>query len=119
MSMKSWKAAVALQKLRNHRSCVSRFYYAAFSAVTAEVRKVAHHFPNGFEHPPHPQMGKAIKRHLVQFDRPERNELRDAMSRLYNARLDADYRHQADPGDADARNAMRDARYVMESLGQL
>ena len=119
MGRQAWKAAVDLGKLRNRRSCVSRAYYAAFSAVTAEIRKITTDFPKGFEHPPHPQLGKAVKKHLTHFSKHDRDELRDALSRLYSARLDADYRHEAEPDADSTRNALRDARYVLQSMGEI
>jgi uncharacterized protein (UPF0332 family) len=117
MSTSCLKATEALARLRNRRSAISRAYYAAFAAVTGEIRKRTHEFPKGYEHPPHPQLGRYVKRHLTHMTHPDRDDLRDALLRLYEARLDADYRHQTDPTDADVRSAMADAVYVRQSVG--
>jgi uncharacterized protein (UPF0332 family) len=116
MSEASFRAAETLRKLRNRRSCVSRAYYAAFAAVTSEVRKRTTAFPRGYEHPPHPQIGSYVKRHLTRFGKKDRSHIRDALSRLRSARLIADYRQNPDPDEALMRSAVLDARFVLKKL---
>ena len=119
MAEQSYTAAEQLRRLRNHRSCISRAYYAAFSAITSAIRKRTAEFPQGFEHPPHVQVGRFVKRHLTQFKSIERDAIRNAVDRLRFARHDADYRRDADPKEDDVRKAMFDARYILETLGVL
>jgi len=76
-------------------------------------------FPNGYEHPPHRQVGRFIKRHLVELERTDRNELRDAISRLQQAREDADYRHEAELTSATVRQARYDYNYVNDTISNL
>jgi uncharacterized protein (UPF0332 family) len=113
MSERSFRAAQALRKLGNHRSCVSRAYYAAFAAVTSEVRKHTLAFPNGYEHPPHARIGAYVRRYLVGFSKTARRNITDAVIRLREARVYADYRQHPETGDAASRNAMGDARFVL------
>ncbi|MHB1157730.1 MAG: HEPN domain-containing protein [Phycisphaerales bacterium] len=119
MSRQSYKAAEHLQRLRNFRSCISRAYYAAFSAVTDGVRKYTTRFDDGYEHPPHRQVSRFVRKHLTQFSKSDRQELARAVERLRQARLDADYRHKTDPTDLESRLAMIDAKYVLNTLGLL
>jgi uncharacterized protein (UPF0332 family) len=119
MSLGSLQAAESLRKLKNRRSCVSRAYYAAFQAITGEVRKKTTAFPKRYEHPPHRQVGKYVKRYLTQFSRRDRNDIRDALSRLRTARENADYRQNPDPGDAAVKAAMLDVRFVLQRLGRI
>ncbi|NJL31042.1 MAG: HEPN domain-containing protein [Phycisphaerales bacterium] len=116
MSLKNRNAAVLLAQAKNHRSAVSRAYYAAFSAITCELRKYTLEFENGNEHPPHRQIGRFIKKYFVGLSRAERDDLRDVLARLYQARIDADYRHEAEFSDEVARLALSDMEYVLESL---
>lgn len=116
MSLACFHAAIVLASLKKRRSAVNRAYYAAFSAVTGEIRKRTLDFPNGYEHPPHHQLGRYVKRHLTDLSQRDRDDLRDALVRLYEARLDADYRHEDDPTDHEVRDVMSDARYVLDSL---
>lgn len=117
MSEQAWKAGRVLQSNRKHRACANRFYYAAFSAVTAELRKHKSNFAYGYEHPPHREIGREIKRMLTNFSKQDRDDLRDAVRRLYDARIDADYHANAPMTSTLTRNAMRDARFVLTSLG--
>jgi len=116
MSQKSRSAMQTLAGLKNRRGAVNRACYAAFSATTAALRKRTMDFPRGFEHPPHAQLGRFVKRHLTTMSKADRDEIRLALSRLDEARTDADYRQEADPTDADMRSAMADAIFVVESL---
>ncbi|QNN25259.1 HEPN domain-containing protein [Planctomycetales bacterium ZRK34] len=117
MSLAAMKAARLLAGRKNHRSAINRAYYAAFSAMTNEIRKRTHEFPRGYEHPPHVRVGSYIKRFLTDRTKAHRDELRDAMARLYAARVEADYRHESTPTDREMGNAMVDALYIMESVG--
>jgi uncharacterized protein (UPF0332 family) len=119
MSLANFEAMKTLTKLKNRRSAISQAYYAAFSAVTFEVRKRVSDFPGGYEHPPHNQVGRYLRKHLVDYSHADRVDLRDAMMRLYEARVDADYRKDAVFSDRDVSTVVIDARYVMESLGVL
>lgn len=71
---------------------------------------------DGFEHPPHTQLGRFVKKYLTTMTKADRDEIRLALARLYEARIDADYRHESDPSDADMRSAMADASFVIESV---
>lgn len=117
MSVEAWKADRSLQKLKKHRASANRFYYSAFSAVTAECRKRTTDFAFGYEHPAHRSLGREIKKLLTTMTKQDRDDLRDAVKRLYDARIDADYHADAPVGDVIVRNAMRDARFVLDSLG--
>ena len=119
MSLNCFKAAQSLRKLKNNRSCVNRSYYAAFSAVTHEMRKITHVFPSGYEHPPHKEMSKKVKQispnlNLTSY---ERAELVLILKRLYKAREDADYRNQTIIDDVLAKSCLRDAEVALTLLG--
>lgn len=117
MSADAWTSATVLQKLKKHRASANRFYYSAFSAVTAECRKKKSIFTFGYEHPPHHEVGKEMKKLFTHMTKQDRDDLRDAVKRLYDARIDADYHANVQLGDTEIRNAMRDAQFVLNSLG--
>src|SRR5438477_821532 len=108
MSFSALRAARLLRYEKNWRGSINRAYYAAFSAVSAELRKRVREFPHGFEHPPHWQTGLYIKKFFTHMSKADRNELRDAVTRLYAARLDADYRHATSIAEAECRSALVD-----------
>lgn len=89
------EALRAAQRLGDHefwRSCASRAYYAAFSAVTFALREMAP-FDRGRETPAHHRVIGLVQQHLRAGRSPERLRRLKAMLRLsYNTRIDADYR---------------------------
>ncbi|HLX59934.1 MAG TPA: hypothetical protein VKX17_01510 [Planctomycetota bacterium] len=110
----------AAQTLKQRpRSCMSRSYFAAYSAVTQALidsKRVS--FPIGFEGPSHRGLSDLIENHLTYlFARVKIREMKAAIRRLYSARLDADYRISATIGETDARNALRDAYWILRELG--
>lgn len=113
----SRSAARELQRKHLYRSATSRAYYAAFSALTSEIRKHTHDFPKGRTHPPHQGLSAYIKRHLVALPKQRRDELRDAVKRLYKARCDADYVPASVLDETKLRDAMRDMGTVFFELG--
>ena len=119
MSEQCGNAARELEKRKNWRSATNRYYYAAFSAITAHLRKRTMEFPNGYEHPPHRQVGRFIKRYLVELPKADRDELRDALARLYRAREDADYRHEISLAHDTVRQSRLDYDYVKSTIETL
>jgi uncharacterized protein (UPF0332 family) len=116
MSSQAWSAARMLAGSNNRRGALNRAYYAAFAALTSEIRKRTMTFPAGYEHPPHVQMGRFVKRCFDDRSKADRQDLRDAIKRLYQARIEADYRHEARFTDTDVRNALFDARFILHSM---
>lgn len=110
------KASRLLEQQKNHRGAINRAYYAAFSAMTAEIRKRTMDFAHGYEHPRHIELDRYIKKFLIDRSKADRQDLRDEIKRLYRARVEADYRHAAGLDDRDVRDARHDADYVLQSL---
>jgi hypothetical protein len=61
-------------------------------------------------------MSGYIRRHLADLYPKENRSLRATVTRLYNARLDADYNPAASHDERVALNALRDARTVFAIL---
>jgi len=55
---------------------------------------------------------------MTDLTKLDRNNVRDALVRLRDARQSSDYRQQWLPTDADVRDAMRDAQFVISQTGQ-
>jgi uncharacterized protein (UPF0332 family) len=115
LAVDSRKAAQKL-KQEHPRSCVSRSYYAAFSAVNQ--RLLPHEAPQvRHETHMHRELPGLIERHLFPRDQKRRRVLRATIVRLYNARLDADYKRSRTVDRAIALGSLRDAKAVFEMLG--
>jgi len=87
-------AACALKDSGRWRSCVSRAYYAIYSAVTHELIRQGIATPKGRGNPRHETLPQTIGIHLLRFPHPVRWQLSDTVERLYKLRVVADYRPQ-------------------------
>jgi len=110
----------ASQKLSDagcYRSCVSRSYYAAFSAVTFRLADKIR-FRAGRESPAHNAIVGLTDRHLSLPAR-EMKDFKAALRRLNNERLTADYRSRWTVDGRNALAARKDAYKVCRYLGIL
>ena len=107
----------------NHRSCLSRAYYAAYSKVThvlAATPGVT--FPSNRQGPNHPgELGTGGIRRLIEscmpgMSQPRRVRLSELVGRLYTLRVDADYKPSATVAARDARAALSIMNTVLESF---
>jgi uncharacterized protein (UPF0332 family) len=109
----NFQSANCLGKAGHWRSCVSRAYYAAFSAVTHVLTgKVT--FRQNREAPDHKEVPKLIDCYLK--DLPDASKVTKAVRRLYNGRLEADYKSGRTVDKATALGARRDAYTVCKYL---
>ena len=109
----NFQSANCLGKAGHWRSCVNRAYYAAFSAVTHVLTGKAS-FRQNRETPEHKQVPMLIDCYLV--DLPNMSMVKAAMRRLYNERIDADYKSGRTVDEATARIARQDAYTVCKCL---
>lgn len=103
-------------KERSPRSCVSRAYYAVFSVLNERLLPQEAP-PQSYETHAHRRLPDLIEDHLLAQNPRGRRSLRTTVRRLYNARLDADYRLSRTVDDAIALSAFRDAKAVFQLLG--
>ncbi len=115
--MENYEAAKELGDARRYRSCASRAYYAAFSAVT---HAVSGHAPltRGRETPAHAKLPQLVKDHSG-LDKQWARRVMAAIRRLYDFRIAADYQSSRTVDEGVARRARRDARLVCSALGVL
>ncbi len=109
----------AAQKLSKDqfRSCMSRAYYAAFSAVTFALSEHKP-FRYGRETPPHRELVRLIQAHLAALFSPVKlRALKTTVRRLYDERLNADYRSGLTVDRASALRSLQDAYAVCRALG--
>lgn len=88
------------------RSCVSRAYYAAYSAVTDALFKVPVTMPAGREGPHHIPLAEIVGYNLTSLREPARWRLAGLVKRLYDLRVIADYRPSVDVDEPEARIAL-------------
>lgn len=110
----SFQAGRELFDRKRYRSSVSRFYYAAFSILTHELRLVGAQFGNNQETPGHRELPKLLKLYLTLPSR-QKAEAIAISRRLYAARIDADYQRRTTDG-VTAQDAMRDAANLFRYL---
>ncbi len=107
----------------NHRSCLARAYYAAFSKVTFDLSATSGVvFPPGKEGPNHPGMAgtggirRQIVTYLTDLEPEKRAKLSELIGRLYALRIAADYRPSVDVDARDAREAISIMNSVFDSF---
>jgi uncharacterized protein (UPF0332 family) len=109
------RAAQELKSGKHWRSGVSRAYYAAFHAlnhVLLPLENPPHHFRTHL----HRQLSSLVRRHLTSLTVKRNQALRTTITRLYNARLSADYDERMTHDDAVALAALRDALSIFHVL---
>ncbi|HEV8608267.1 MAG TPA: HEPN domain-containing protein [Tepidisphaeraceae bacterium] len=110
------RKAAQLLKDADLRSCVSRSYYAAFSVLNQRLLRHERP-PRLYETHSHRHIPDLIEVHLLPRNAQARRSLRTTVVRLYNARLDADYRLSRTVDQAVALNALRDVKSIFQVLG--
>jgi hypothetical protein len=110
------KAAKAL--LRAHpRSAASRAYYAAHIALAKALEMRGFVPDRGFSTQQHKRQSRLIGQYLVSLGARGVREMRQAFSRLYTRRVDADYVRRVSMDRAIALESVRDASAVLAALG--
>jgi len=100
-----------------YRSCASRAYYAAFSAVSFALRARAP-FAGGRETPPHHRLVSLIEQQLQQSVPVHRVRLiKSLLRRLFTNRINSDYKSGFAIDQNVARESRADARAVCRFLG--
>jgi uncharacterized protein (UPF0332 family) len=116
MCQDSLRAARKLLHDGHLRSSVSRSYYAAYCAVTAEFVKRGIQFAHGWNNPAHDQLPELVL-HNTTLPRNARYQINKALRRLRKAREDADYRPGTTIERPDALRLFHDAHLVAQTLG--
>ncbi len=104
-----------LLELQCYRSSVSRAYYAAYCAVTSELAG-KYTFPFGGNNPSHPDLPILILHNLPALPEYKRRQLKQAVSRLWKSRVEADYGPLVTIGEGVTINALRDMNRVLQIL---
>ena len=111
------KAAQVLAQQSHFRSCASRSYYAAFSAITFALGAHARS-GRGHQTPAHQAVPGLIQKHLAgKLGLRKVKNIQRVIRRLYNERLSADYRSGLTVDNQSARQSLRDAFSVCLELG--
>lgn len=114
----NFRAAVALYDGGCYRNAVSRFYYAAFAALTHELirRGARPAFRDGRNTPGHTELPRLIRVYFTHMSTGKLNNLTAQVTGLYLDRLEADYsllRVDKKSGRASYRTATK----VFDALG--
>jgi len=118
----AWDSLAAAKGLRADgrvRSCLSRAYYSAYAAVTAELPR-ASIGGEGRSNPTHLQLAKMAKHNLdpSRFGEPVRREVARRLRRLQSLRIAADYDPEGSLNASDAGESVMNAEWIVRTMGR-
>lgn len=99
-------AAKRLVRAGLFRSSVSRAYYAVYAAVTAELVAAGAVPATDADNPSHRALPEMVEGNIPGLSTWERRDLKASARRLYQLRLDADYRARSRIDAASAVQGM-------------
>ncbi len=120
MAQGSLKAAQELEVFGEHRSSVSRAYYAAYQAATALLLYAKQIPPAGREawsHEATPEALNNLPPKIVPLTIQE--DLENRLSQLYEMRLAADYRSKENITPLGLRAAVRSAAFFVKTISTI
>lgn len=97
------------------RSCVSRSYYAVFSAVVGKLEGLVR-VPKPRFTPRHEELVHLILKRLTYLYPKERQRLANIVKQLRRVRIRADYDRKSGVGESDARQACRVAAVAFKIM---
>ena len=105
----------------DNRSAASRYYYAAYQAVTALFLYRGLTPPVGREAWSHDETPDIIVNDLSPLirSRDTRNNLRVRLTGLYDLRVTADYRARIAVDDEELKEARKDAGFILDRVTQI
>lgn len=112
MALNNSKAAKELLNAECYRSSISRAYYAAYCAITSQLAG-KYTFPFGGNNPSHPDLPILVMHNLPALPEYKRREIRQAIRKLWKARVEADYGPQAYIDRNFALGSLRDANRIL------
>jgi len=99
------------------RASASRSYYAAHVALTEQLLNVGYVPPERRQTQPHMQQSKLIRENLTPtLGTIATKQLMAAFSRLYNRRIDADYKRNVTVDRSTALDSLRDSAAVLRAF---
>jgi uncharacterized protein (UPF0332 family) len=115
ISTQNETAAKALLRGGLYRSAVSRAYYSAYAAVVERLA-AAGALPN--RNPSHKALPLMVEGNISGLSDWQRRDLKAITRRLYEARLDADYRASMDVGERTAFHCLADLARALRLLAK-
>jgi uncharacterized protein (UPF0332 family) len=110
-------AAGELMRNGRHRSSVSRSYFAAYAAVSWVLARQGVNFEGDQVGPSHRNVQPLIVNNVAGLGKKKKAKMKAALNRLYENRLDADYRPAWHVGKDTAMDSVSLASFVLGSLG--
>lgn len=119
MALDSLAAAKGLRAGGHVRSCLSRAYYSAYAAVTAELPRDSIGSA-GRSNPTHLQLAKMAKHNLdpARFGEPVRRDVARRLRRLQSLRIAADYDPEGSLDVSDAAESVMNAEWIVRTVGR-
>lgn len=92
IAIDSEQAAKELLRAGRYRAAVSRAYYAVYAAITGRLVQVGVVPATDADNPSHKALPELVESNLPALRSWQRRDLKSSTRRLYQLRLDADYR---------------------------
>lgn len=99
-------AAYEMNRAGRWRSCVSRAYYAIYSAATSQLVQHGVAMPKAYGNPSHLKLPTLVRLGFKTQLRPKQGQLPGLIRMLYTMRLAADYQPQVTVEAVEARQAI-------------
>jgi len=115
MSEEALRGAEILLREGDYRGCVSRSYYSAYCAATAEIVKNLTTFSYGWKNPTHEKVPVYVQNNLT-IPQAKKDTVSTLIKTLRLFRDDADYRPHVPVDELIARDSIRDAAAVQQEL---
>lgn len=116
MALASQKAA-QISETTDPRSCISRYYYAAYQAVTAVLLYQGTIPPAGREAWSHDATpGLLVEKWVTLLKLNERQDLARRLKELYKLRVSADYAGNVVVDRAAVKDARKDCNFLIRTV---
>lgn len=113
IAMENEEAAKELLRAGRFRSAVSRAYYAAYATVTGKLVDAGAIPRTDESNPSHKALPLMVEGNLPGLSPWQRRDLKATTRRLYNTRLDADYRSRVNVDKAVAARSLAELGRAM------
>jgi uncharacterized protein (UPF0332 family) len=106
MAHESFGEASSLFDQKKFHSTISRAYYAVYAKVTHELISIPMQMPKDRKGPSHQKLRSLVIDNLKRLENPKRETVARMVRKLYELRIEADYRPTCEIGKIHGRQAI-------------
>lgn len=116
ISIRNEEAAKRLMQAGLFRSAVSRAYCAVYAAVTGRLIAAGAVQETDADNPSHKALPELVESNLAGLRTWQRRDLKSSVRRLYQLRIDADYRARARVEDVEAAQGLIEMAFALRII---